>query len=119
MPIYEYQCANCAALTDVKHGFKEANSEPCPSCGGALIRRFTPAGIVFKGTGFYVNDSRKPAADGEAKPKEPAKAESGEAGSKADPAVKTDSGAKAEPSHKSEPAKTGSAAKTGKGDAAA
>ncbi len=62
MPLYEYECAACQAVTDIKHGFKETNSEPCPACGGALKRRFNPAGIVFKGSGFYVTDSRKPDA---------------------------------------------------------
>lgn len=123
MPIYEYQCANCAGLTDVRRGFKETNNEPCPACGGALVRRFTPAGIVFKGSGFYVNDSRKSAADRDAKASPaPAKSEGGATGegvSKADSAVKTDSGAKAEPSHKSEPTKSEPAAQSGKGDAAA
>jgi predicted nucleic acid-binding Zn ribbon protein len=31
---------------------------PCPSCGAAAIRQFFPAGIVFKGSGFYKTDSR-------------------------------------------------------------
>ncbi len=59
MPIYEYQCEQCATVTDVKHGFKETVSESCPKCGGTLKRLFNPAGIVFKGSGFYVTDSRK------------------------------------------------------------
>jgi putative FmdB family regulatory protein len=59
VPIYEYQCTQCGAVTDIKHGFKETTSEACPKCGGALKRLFNPAGIVFKGPGFYVTDSRK------------------------------------------------------------
>ena len=31
---------------------------PCPSCGAAAARQFFPAGIVFKGSGFYKTDSR-------------------------------------------------------------
>ncbi len=31
---------------------------PCPACGGAAARQFFPAGIVFKGSGFYKTDSR-------------------------------------------------------------
>ena len=31
---------------------------PCPSCGSAAARQFFPAGIVFKGSGFYKTDSR-------------------------------------------------------------
>jgi putative FmdB family regulatory protein len=63
LPIYEYQCAKCGAVTDIRHGFKETTSESCPTCGGELKRLFNPAGIVFKGSGFYVTDSRKPAAE--------------------------------------------------------
>lgn len=59
MPIYEYQCQACGKVTDIRHGFDERNSEACPACGGTLARRFSPAGIVFKGSGFYVTDSRK------------------------------------------------------------
>ncbi len=58
MPIYEYECESCATVTDIKHGFKETHSEVCPKCGGHLKRVFNAAGIVFKGSGFYVNDSR-------------------------------------------------------------
>jgi predicted nucleic acid-binding Zn ribbon protein len=46
-------------VTEVRHGFKETHTDPCPSCGGPLARVFNPAGIVFKGSGFYINDSRK------------------------------------------------------------
>jgi predicted nucleic acid-binding Zn ribbon protein len=50
-------------VTDIRHGFKETASDPCPSCGGSELKRiFRPAGIVFKGSGFYVTDSRKPSA---------------------------------------------------------
>jgi putative FmdB family regulatory protein len=59
LPIYEYECESCANVTDIKHGFKETHSEVCPKCGGRLKRVFNAAGIVFKGSGFYVNDSRK------------------------------------------------------------
>jgi predicted nucleic acid-binding Zn ribbon protein len=31
---------------------------PCPKCGAAATRQFFPAGIVFKGSGFYKTDSR-------------------------------------------------------------
>ncbi len=59
MPLYEYRCADCAQLTEVRHGFNDSFTEPCPQCGGALRRVFNPAPIVFKGAGFYVTDSRK------------------------------------------------------------
>lgn len=59
MPLYDYQCSNCKQVTEVRHGFDVTYAEPCPSCGGQLQRVFNPAPIVFKGSGFYVTDSRK------------------------------------------------------------
>ncbi len=114
MPIYEYQCSDCAKLTDVKLAFKEVNRELCPACGGELKRRFTPTGIVFKGSGFYVTDSRKSA-------EAPAKAaDTAPAGQKADgtdgktpseAGSKSEAGAKSEPGQKSESAAPAATAK--------
>jgi putative FmdB family regulatory protein len=59
LPIYEYQCRKCGAVTDVRHGFDETVSQPCPKCGGELARVFSAAPVVFKGSGFYKTDSRK------------------------------------------------------------
>ncbi len=61
MPLYDYQCKQCQKVTEVRHGFRETHDAPCPACGGTLARVFNPAGIVFKGSGFYINDSRKAA----------------------------------------------------------
>jgi putative FmdB family regulatory protein len=63
MPLYDYKCRNCSKVTEVRHGFRESHLGACPSCGGELARVFNPAGIVFKGSGFYVTDSRKQASD--------------------------------------------------------
>jgi len=62
LPLYEYKCKSCGIVSEIRHGFKESVSEPCAACGGALTRVFNAAGIVFKGSGFYVNDSRKSSA---------------------------------------------------------
>ena len=60
MPLYDYQCRACSKVTEVRHGFREAYDGTCPECGSdQLARVFNPAGIVFKGSGFYVTDSRK------------------------------------------------------------
>jgi putative FmdB family regulatory protein len=58
MPLYDYKCSKCQNVTEVRHGFGENFTDPCPQCGGTLSRVFNPAPIVFKGSGFYVNDSR-------------------------------------------------------------
>jgi putative FmdB family regulatory protein len=66
MPLYDYRCAACGKVTEIRHGFNETNTAPCPQCGGALARVFNPAPIIFNGSGFYKTDSR-PAAKTEAK----------------------------------------------------
>ena len=58
MPLYDYKCSSCHKVTEVRHGFGENFTNPCPECGGKLERVFNPAPIVFKGSGFYINDSR-------------------------------------------------------------
>jgi putative FmdB family regulatory protein len=62
MPLYDYKCTQCGKISEVRHGFDEAHADPCPACGGNLVRVFNPAPIVFKGSGFYVTDSRKAGA---------------------------------------------------------
>ncbi|HZO92395.1 MAG TPA: FmdB family zinc ribbon protein [Candidatus Baltobacteraceae bacterium] len=59
MPLYDYQCRDCQQVTEIRHGFRETYDGSCPACGGEMARVFNPAGIVFKGSGFYVTDSRK------------------------------------------------------------
>ncbi len=58
MPLYDYKCAQCGRITEVRHGFDHTHDAPCTHCGGELKRVFNPAPIVFKGSGFYVTDSR-------------------------------------------------------------
>ncbi|MGZ3497818.1 MAG: FmdB family zinc ribbon protein [Vulcanimicrobiaceae bacterium] len=67
MPLYDYQCSNCKKVTEVRHGFDDTYAEPCPECGGSLGRVFNPAPIVFKGSGFYITDSRKSSGDSSSK----------------------------------------------------
>lgn len=64
MPLYDYQCSKCEKVVEVRHGFNDSYTEACAACGGELQRVFNPAPIVFKGSGFYVTDSRKPSGEG-------------------------------------------------------
>jgi putative FmdB family regulatory protein len=82
LPLYDYRCRACSKVTEVRHGFGEVHQEACPECGGELARVFSPAGIVFKGSGFYLTDSRKAS--------EKAKATSAESGKAAEPAKPAD-----------------------------
>jgi len=83
LPLYDYQCRACSKTTEVRHGFREVYEGTCPECGGALARVFNPAGILFKGSGFYITDSRKAAGSGEGASKSSESAKTGE------PAVKS------------------------------
>jgi putative FmdB family regulatory protein len=67
LPLYDYRCRACSKVTEVRHGFREAHQETCPACGGELARVFSPAGIVFKGSGFYLTDSRNASEKAKAK----------------------------------------------------
>lgn len=59
MPIYEYQCKDCGIVVEEFHGAHEKIQKKCESCGADLRRIFSPAGIVFKGSGFYITDYGK------------------------------------------------------------
>ena len=64
MPTYEYECTACGQHIEVFQRFSEDALTTCGVCGGALRKVFHPAGIVFKGSGFYATDSRTPAKTG-------------------------------------------------------
>ena len=59
MPIYEYECSACKNRFERSQRFSDPALTDCPECGGAVRRVLFPAGIVFKGSGWYVTDSRK------------------------------------------------------------
>ncbi len=54
MPLYEYQCKDCGVRFERTQSFHE-----CPECEGEVHRVIGATGIIFKGSGFYINDSRK------------------------------------------------------------
>ncbi len=62
MPVYEYECATCGCKFDQRQSFKDEPKATCPECGNPARRRFVPIGIIFKGSGFYVTDTRGPDA---------------------------------------------------------
>ena len=68
MPTYEYACQSCGAHVEVFQRFSEEALTECGVCGGPLRKVFHPAGILFKGSGFYATDSRSARAKGASKP---------------------------------------------------
>ncbi|MEV5456845.1 FmdB family zinc ribbon protein [Streptomyces cellulosae] len=58
MPTYQYQCTECGEGLEAVQKFTDDALTECPSCQGRLKKVFSAVGIVFKGSGFYRNDSR-------------------------------------------------------------
>jgi putative FmdB family regulatory protein len=83
MPTYEYACHDCNNRFEKWQKMSEAPLTTCPTCGGSVRRVFYPAGIVFKGSGFYKTDH-----PGSAGTKEHAHSE-GKSEGKAEPAAAT------------------------------
>ena len=60
MPTYVYACKECEHKFEIFQSFSGRTLRTCPNCGQkALARVIFPAGVVFKGSGFYVNDSKE------------------------------------------------------------
>ncbi|HEX2263921.1 MAG TPA: FmdB family zinc ribbon protein [Pseudonocardiaceae bacterium] len=58
MPTYSYACTACEHHFDTVQKFTDPSLTDCPECSGRLRKLFSSVGIVFKGSGFYRNDSR-------------------------------------------------------------
>jgi putative FmdB family regulatory protein len=98
MPTYEYRCEKCQGTFELFQSMKDPPLEVCPkekclldTWGRGKVKRLlgTGAGLIFKGSGFYITDYRSPSY------RESAKKESGakEGGAKEGGGAKTDSGA--------------------------
>jgi putative FmdB family regulatory protein len=84
MPLYDYACTKCGRTFEVRRGFNEIHEDPCAACGAPLRRVFNAAPVLFKGSGFYVTDSRGSAPGSKAeKPEKPEKPEKTEKPEKA------------------------------------
>src|SRR5437868_4644433 len=102
MPTYEYKCDACGYEFERFQPITSAPVKRCPQCGKAKVRRLisTGAGLIFKGSGFYITDYRDKSYT------DKAKAESGGGSSDS----KTDS--KADGKSESKPAETKAESKT-------
>lgn len=58
MPTYQYKCKACDHRFDVMQRITEDPLKECPECQGEIRRVLFPAGVVFKGSGWYVTDYR-------------------------------------------------------------
>ena len=83
MPTYEYVCTKCGHEIEAFQSMKDEPLKLCPACKKKALKRKVGggAGLIFKGTGFYITDYKKksgtkpdsaPAKSSESKPAAPA-----------------------------------------------
>ena len=59
MPTYDYECTKCGHVFEVFQSMTEPPRKRCPKCRGKVQRRIGGgAGLLFKGSGFYITDYR-------------------------------------------------------------
>jgi putative FmdB family regulatory protein len=58
LPTYQYACRECGHAFEQVQSFSDDALTACPECQGRLRKVFNAVGVVFKGSGFYRNDSR-------------------------------------------------------------
>jgi putative FmdB family regulatory protein len=99
VPTYEYACTDCGDKSEVVQRFSDDPLTICTQCGGRLRKVFSPVGIVFKGSGFYRNDSRNgsrstsAAKDGAGKDSNGSKTDSSDGGGSSSESAKNGSSA--------------------------
>jgi len=92
MPMYEYECGSCGRRFEQLQRITDDALTTDPECGGPVRRVIQPVGIIFKGSGFYVTDSRKSSSassssssdsksDGKSETKSESKSDSGSSSS--------------------------------------
>ncbi len=71
MPIYEYECNLCNFRFEMKQRIHDKAVAACPQCQGKARRIFNSVPVIFKGSGFYITDSRKSSHTEKGKEKPP------------------------------------------------
>ncbi len=87
MPTYDYECTSCGKVFEVFQQMSEEPVKECPDCGKEVKRLVGGGlGVIFRGSGFYVTDSKKgsgsSSSSGSSAPKEKTPAPSPESGGK-------------------------------------
>jgi len=122
MPTYGYRCGSCGHEFEIQQRIIDQPLVTCPKCGGKLSKMLYPAGIIFKGSGYYTTDYKgsgngsagssngvAPASEGSSESKPETKSES-----KSDSKVETKAEPKSESKSKSKSeSKSGSTDKKG------
>jgi putative FmdB family regulatory protein len=104
MPWYDFQCESCGSVFEIQRAMNETRKAKCKYCGSTkTVKIYSAAGIAFKGSGFYVTDS-KSAGSGSTPagtPVTPAETPAADSGGSAEKTTVTETAARPE---RSEPA---------------
>jgi putative FmdB family regulatory protein len=114
MPTYGYRCGTCGNEFEIQQRITDQPLLTCPKCGGKLSKMLYPAGIIFKGSGYYTTDYKgsgdgsagsssngvAPASEGSSESKPETKSES-KTESKSESKTETKSESKSKPESKS------------------
>jgi putative FmdB family regulatory protein len=98
VPRYDYECQTCKHIFEVKQSFSSEPVATCPDCMNAAQRMIRAVPIVFKGSGFYVNDYGKGGGATASEPKTP---DASKSESKSETKSETKSESKTEPKSES------------------
>jgi putative FmdB family regulatory protein len=66
MPIYEYECQSCGYRFERMQSYSDSPLTACPDCQGRVRRVISGVGVVFRGSGFYITDSKRQLVDSKA-----------------------------------------------------
>ncbi|WP_081476390.1 FmdB family zinc ribbon protein [Mycolicibacterium rhodesiae] len=91
MPTYSYACTECGNRFDEVQSFSDDALTTCPKCSGRLRKLFGNVGVVFKGSGFYRNDSRETAKSSSSSSSSSSNGSSGSSESSSSSSEKSDS----------------------------
>jgi putative FmdB family regulatory protein len=114
MPTYEYACKTCGNRFEAWQKITDEPLHECPKCHAEVHRVLFPAGVVFKGSGFYSTDNRGHTSDGDNAERSAAKSgetESGTTETKSETKAETKSESKSETKSESTAAQPNEAAK--------
>ena len=92
MPTYGYRCGSCGHEFEIRQGIREEPLTTCPKCSGKLSKMLYPAGVIFKGSGYYTTDYKGTSSGAEASSNGAASSSDGKAESK----PSSESGSKSE-----------------------
>jgi putative FmdB family regulatory protein len=101
VPTYSYACTECDNRFDIVQAFSDDALTTCEKCSGRLRKLFGNVGVVFKGSGFYRNDSREAAKSSSSAAADSTSSSSSEGSGSSDSSGSSDKSSSAEKSSSS------------------